>query len=119
MTDNNELNKQKIMEILDAVRSQSSDHDLGHLIASDHAKLIECRHEILISVMANIMEEDDTGQLVGSKEICKKNYHIPVPSDKDYNHYLKGFFDFLEGCMKNSIDHANQTSKDKEEHNNE
>lgn len=117
MDENNttEEQKQKILEMLSAVRSQVSDHSLSHLIAENHAKLIECRHEILIGVTANIMEEDDMGQLVGSKEICKKNYHIPVPSDKDYNHYLKGFFDFLETCMSSSIDKANENTPNKKE----
>lgn len=114
-----EEEKQKILEMLHTVRSQVSDHSLHHLIAENHAKLIECRHEIVISVTANIMEEDDMGELVGTKEICKKNYHIPVPSDKDYHHYLEGFFNFLEQCMGSSIEKTNETVKDNERTDNE
>lgn len=103
--------KQKILEALNSIRSQVNDHSLHNLIAENHAKLIECRHEIIINVTANVMEEDDEGLTVGSKEICKKNYHIPVPSNKDYNDYLKGFFDFMEECMKSSAEHANEILK--------
>lgn len=122
MTENNKITdseKQKILDTLNSVRAQCTDHSLGHIIAENHAKLIECRHEILIGVTAHVMEEDDTGTTVASKEICKKNYHIPVPSNKDYNQYMQGFFDFLEQCMKSSIEKTNESVKDKEEHNNE
>jgi hypothetical protein len=107
-----EEKKKKMMEALDAIKNQYSSADLANMIKMDHEKLIECRHEIVISVLANVMEEDDTGQTVGSKEICKKNYHIPVPPNKDYQEYLSGFFNFLEGCMSSSVEQVEQTVKE-------
>lgn len=99
----NEQEKQKILEALDAIRTQFSSVSLGSFIQNNNSKLIECRHEIVISVIAHVLEDDDEGQTIGSKEICKKNYHIPVPSNRDYNEYLAGFFNFLEGCMSSSV----------------
>lgn len=104
---NKELSKEdkaKIFQKLQEVTGQISGSSLSDLIGIDGAKLIECRHEIVISVMAHIYEQNDTGDTIGSKEICKKNYHIPVPSHSDYNDYLTGFFDFLENCMISSVE---------------
>lgn len=102
--------KQKVLEALDAIKEQFASVSLGNFIQQSNSKLIECRHEIVISVIAHVLEDDDEGQTVGSKEICKKNYHIPVPSHRDYNEYLDGFFKFLENCMSTSVDNLDQES---------
>ena len=59
-------------------------------------KLIDCAHEIVFSINAHVLAQNEKGELTGTKEICVKNYHIPVPIDKDYNSYMKTFFDYLE-----------------------
>lgn len=112
-----ESDKQRIVEALDAIKEQFAGASLGNFIQQNNSKLIECRHEIVISVIAHVLEDDDEGQTIGSKEICKKNYHIPVPSNKDYHEYMNGFFQFLEGCMSSSVNQLD--SDNKEENNNE
>lgn len=103
--------KENIIKALDDIRKQMSGQDLSDYISAENTKLIECKHEIAISVVASIFEEDDAGQIVGAKEICKKNYHIPVPSNRNYKDYLTGFFNFLENCMSSSIDKVEQEEK--------
>jgi hypothetical protein len=71
-------------------------------------KLISCQHEIIFNVTANVMEENEKGETVRTKEICSKNYHIPVPPDQDYNLYMKTFFSFLEECLANSANNASE-----------
>jgi hypothetical protein len=82
-------------------------HDSIHdaLFLADK-KLIACRHEIVINVMASVMEEDESGEQIGTKEICKQNYRIPIPSNKDYNVFLKAFFNHLEKSMSKSYEDA-------------
>jgi hypothetical protein len=105
--------KDSIINALDSIRKQMSGQDLSDYISKDNTKLIECKHEIVISVVASIFEEDDTGNLIGAKEISKKNYHIPVPSNKRYEDYLHGFFNFLENCMSSSLEKAEEQEETK------
>jgi hypothetical protein len=105
MEDNiSDIDKVKIHEALEAIRKQYGDQrsELSDLINEDGAKLIDCRHEIVISVLATVMEQDDEGNFVGTKTVAKKNYHIPVPSNINHEDYLDGFFNFLENCMSTS-----------------
>ena len=69
----------------------------------ENKKLIECPHEIIFKVTANVLEENKDGQLVSSKEICTKDYHIPVPADKDYKEYMNIFFEFLVLLLINFV----------------
>lgn len=104
--------KNKILDALEKIKkqfgAQSSVDNLSEELLKDNKKLIECKHEIIIAVTASIFEENDEGNTIGAKEICKKNYHIPVPSDRDYQDYLSGFFNFLEQCMSSSVDRVEQ-----------
>lgn len=75
-------------------------------------KLLKCTHEIIFTVTAKVMEENTKGEIVGDKEICIKNYHIPVPIDKQYKDYMETFFDYLENKIIEGIDHSNQTAKE-------
>jgi hypothetical protein len=103
-----EIEKEKIMEAVEAVSKQyqiGSEALASQIYSqSEYAKLIDCRHEILIQVSAHVIEQDVTGSTVGTKEICQKNYHIPVPENKDHHMYMQGFFNFLEGCMSQSLE---------------
>lgn len=76
-------------------------------------KLILCNHEIVFNITAHVLEENLKGEIVGSKEICAKDYHIPVPFDKDYHNYMNIFFNRLEECIIHGVDNANEISKDK------
>lgn len=78
-------------------------------------KLIDCAHEIVFSISAHVLDQNEKGELTGSRELCIKNYHIPVPIDKDYNNYMKTFFNYLEERILQTIKDTNNTSKDKEE----
>lgn len=80
---------------------------------SGNKKLIQCRHEIIFHINARVMEEDELGNHVATTAICIKNYHIPVPADKEYNVYMDAFFKHLETCIAQSA----QYSKDKENNN--
>lgn len=84
----------------------------GDLDDSDK-KLIACPHEIVFNITANVLEENDKAELIGSKEICSKKYHIPVPIDKDYHIFMTAFFQHLESCLESSADHAYNKEEDK------
>jgi hypothetical protein len=75
-------------------------------------KLISCRHEIVFNINARVMEEDELGNAVATTAICTKNYHIPVPSDKDYNVYMKSFFEYLESCLSKSAQYSKKENSD-------
>jgi|688.fasta_scaffold00360_76 phenylpyruvate tautomerase PptA (4-oxalocrotonate tautomerase family) len=116
-----EEQKNKIIESIEQIHKQhsgNSTESLAQIISEDTTKLIDCRHEIVINVIASIYEQDDEGKTVGIKEVAKNNYHIPVPPTKDYNEYIKGFFGFLEECMSNSSIKADETTPDSGEKNN-
>lgn len=78
-------------------------------------KLIDCPHEIVFNITAQALSQNEKGEITGSKDICVKNFHIPVPIDKDYNHYMHVFFDYLEKNIINSIDSANENSNENKE----
>jgi hypothetical protein len=103
-----EEDKQKILDAIEALRKQHDSASLAHNISMSSDKLIECKHEIVVQVVAKILEEDNLGTTIGAKEICQKNYHIPVPANRDYNEYTKGFFEFLENCMSTSINNLEE-----------
>lgn len=75
-------------------------------------KLINSPHEIVFTVNAHVLTENEKGEITGSREISIKNYHIPVPVDKDYKHYMSVFFEYLENSILSSINKANETAKD-------
>lgn len=82
-------------------------------IEDEQSKLIRCPHEIVFSITANVLMENEKGEKTGSREICNKNYHIPVPIDKDYKIYMDAFFEYLEKSLGESIRHANSTGETK------
>lgn len=81
---------------------------------SSNQKLLKCTHEIIFTITARVMEENIKGEIIGDKEICVKNYHIPVPINKEYNDYMSTFFDYLESKIIEGIDHTNQQAKEQE-----
>jgi len=62
-------------------------------------KLTNSPHEIVFDITASVFEENSKGELVGTKEICTKKFHIPVPIDKEYELFMKTFFTHLEQCI--------------------
>ena len=78
-------------------------------------KLISCPHEIVFNLRASVMEENEKGEIVSCKEVCQKDYHIPVPPKKDYTTYMECFFKYLENCITNSAKNTNESIEDKNE----
>jgi hypothetical protein len=76
-------------------------------------KLLICPHEIVITVIANVLEENEKGEVIGTKEICQKDYHIPVPPTHDYNIYMESFFSHLENCITASAKQGTKESEPK------
>jgi hypothetical protein len=77
-------------------------------------KAIACPHEIVFTINANVLTENEKGELTGTKEICVKNYHIPVPIDKDYKEYMSVFFKYIEDQIINCINKTDEATKEKE-----
>lgn len=75
-------------------------------------KLIQCAHEIIFNITAHVMSEDEKGEITNSVEICTKNYHIPVPFNKDYKSYMNIFFNHLEQSIINTISDANDKAEE-------
>lgn len=70
-------------------------------------KLIDCAHEIVFTVTANVLMENEKREIIGTEEVCTKNFHIPVPVDKDYKVFMKAFFEHIEKCLLTSIKETN------------
>jgi hypothetical protein len=104
-----EEEKKNIHDALDGVLKQYS---LSNEISQEYEKLLECRHEIVITLTAKVLEQDDTGDTTGVKEICKQNYHIPVPQNKNYHEYMAGFFDRLQKCIMVSDQSATESASE-------
>lgn len=109
--DTNNIDKDQLIKMLQNIQQQlgkqsniGDDYSLEKSMGTENTKLIECRHEIIISVLATVMEEDEEGKTIGTKQIAKQTYHIPVPSNRNHEEYLKGFFNFIENCMSTSAE---------------
>jgi hypothetical protein len=110
MLDQNTVNE-KLKEIQDLsieelkdILDMKNDYDFDN-----NKKLIKCPHEIVFSINASVLMENEKGELVGTREVCSKNFHIPVPIDKDYEIFMKTFFDYIEGCLTNGIQESSKS----------
>lgn len=101
--------KKDIDSVVEGVLKQYS---LANEISQEYEKLLDCRHEIVITVTAKVLEQDETGNPVGMKEICKQNYHIPVPQNKHYHEYMAGFFEHLQKCIMTSDHQATEQASE-------
>jgi hypothetical protein len=109
-------NTEKILEELEKLTPDEISKILDFKGNYDHLenqldKLIDCPHEIVFTITANVLTQNEKGELTGTREVCTQNYHIPVPVDKDYNEYMKAFFSYLEEHIIKTVNHADQTSK--------
>lgn len=77
-------------------------------------KFIDCPHEIIFNITANVLTQNEKSEVTGTREILSQNYHIPVPIDKDYKEYMKAFFNYLESNIINSIKHADNNTQIKD-----
>lgn len=112
--------KQKIIDAFRDVDANNPEELLKYLQANygneiPHLdrpeKLTICPHEIVFSVMASVMEENEKGETIGCKEVCQKNYHIPIPPQNDYNIYMEAFFEHISECIQQSSKYATKASE--------
>lgn len=75
---------------------------------TEQKKLTDSPHEIIFDVTALVLEENEKGETVGTKEICTKKYHIPVPINKDYDVFMKTFFSHIEECLLSAANKAHE-----------
>lgn len=84
------------------------DNDAPLDLSKQHPEIIEpihitnSPHEIRVSLSIEVSEVDDKGYLKETKELMKKNYHIPVPAKQDYSIYVNKFVTNLENKMADS-----------------
>lgn len=72
-------------------------------------KKIQCTRELVFNVVGRVMTEDAEGKDIACEEVVAKNFHIPVPENVEYKHFMNAFFDFLENCLANSAQHSYNT----------
>lgn len=97
-----ELENLSIEELKD-ILNMKNDYEFEH-----NKKLIPCAHEIVFTINASVLTENEKGELTGTQEVCSKNFHIPVPIDKDYEVFMKTFFDYIENCLLNGIQESSK-----------
>lgn len=99
----------KIKELLSDEEKRNSLFQYNELDTSPK-KLIDCPHEIIFSVEANIMEQNDKHENISSKLIHKRNFHMPVPPEKEPEEYMEGFLKHFENCLLNTIKETNDAT---------
>lgn len=62
-------------------------------------KLIDCAHEIVFSVEANILEQNEKHENTKSVMIHRTTFHMPVPESHDPQEYMKTFMQHFEECL--------------------
>jgi hypothetical protein len=72
-------------------------------------KLIDSPHEIVFSVEANILEQNNNHENIGSRLLHKRNFHMPVPPQQDPAEYMEAFLKHFETAL---IESAKQMKKD-------
>lgn len=70
---------------------------------------LSCQYEIVFKIVADVLTQNHKGEVTNTVEICKKNFHIPVPIDAEYKLYMKTFFDYLEKNIIKTIDDTNSS----------
>lgn len=111
-----QLKKMHPEDIQDALNLASSQYNE---IFEDQQKLTTAPHEILIKINANILEQNEKGEYVGSKGMFEQNYHIPVPTGSLYASYVDAFFDFIKEALVDTINRTEEaTNKSSEDNKN-
>lgn len=109
MIDKNSFNeKLKELEDLSLEELQQILGIKNNELEQDNVKLLPCPHEIVFTINASVLMENEKGEFTGTREICTKNYHIPVPIDKDYEIFMKTFFEHIENCLINGMEESTQ-----------
>lgn len=74
-------------------------------------KLTDAPHEIIFDVTATVMEENNKGEIIGTKEISTQRYHIPVPINQNYEVFMKTFFHHIHECLNDTASKATHGKK--------
>lgn len=90
--------EQKIKDILNDPEKRQEFLGYEELNTSPK-KLIDCSHEIVFSVEANILEQNEKHENVASTLIHKRNFHMEVPPKVDPTEYMEGFLKHFEQCL--------------------
>jgi hypothetical protein len=96
-------------DIKDVLKMASSQY--GEIF-EDQSKLTTATHEILIKVNANVLEQNEKGEYVGSKGMFEQNYHIPVPTGVLYGDYVDSFFAFIKEAIIDTINKTDDKTQD-------
>lgn len=75
-------------------------------IFEDQKKLTEAPHEIVVKINANVLEQNEKGEYIGSKGMFEQNYHIPVPTGVLYKNYVDSFFEFVKKALVDTIENT-------------
>lgn len=100
------LHPDDIKDVLKIASSQYGE------IFEDQSKLTTAPHEILIKVNANVLEQNEKGEYVGSKGMFEQNYHIPVPTGVLYGDYVDSFFAFIKEAIIDTINKTDDKTQD-------
>lgn len=101
-----DLHPDNIKDVLKNASSQYGE------IFEDQTKLTTAPHEILIKVNANVLEQNEKGEYVGSKGMFEQNYHIPVPTGAIYGDYVDSFFSFIKEAIIDTINKTDNKTQD-------
>jgi hypothetical protein len=121
MTESNEQLNEEYIELIKNMKDLHPDSIKDVLgmasaqygeIFEDQAKLTTAPHEILIKVNANVLEQNEKGEYVGSKGMFEQNYHIPVPTGVVYGDYVDSFFGFIKEAIIDTINKTDNRTQD-------
>lgn len=91
----------KVKEILDDPEQRKE--ILGYQeLDTTPKKLIDSPHEIVFTVEANILEQNEKHENVSCKLLHKTNFHMEVPENKDAMKYMEGFLQHFQQCLLQS-----------------
>ena len=110
--------KAAIDKLLDQFANQTDTKHDDHgdeILDGRPRKLIDCPHEIVFTVNANVLAQNEKGEHISTEEICVKNYHIPVPIDQDYHVFMSGFFQHIERSIESSYSQTTEIKDTKNE----
>lgn len=101
---------EELRKVLDQSVQQQTNLGYAELVDMvTDKKATNATHEILFDIKATVLEENEKGEIVSTKEIMTKKFHIPVPIDKEYNKFMGVFFDHLEKSILDSTNKAYET----------
>ncbi len=104
-----QMHPEDIKEALDASAGQYNE------LFEDYKKLTTAPHEILIKINANILEQNEKGEYIGSKGMFEQNYHIPVPTGAICSEYVDAFFGFVKQALIDTINKTEETTNPRTE----